>query len=239
MSNLPSDLILTLTVYNNSQVTGQWDWPLAQRAFKDNRSDFIKALIAEMGKYKLDGIDLDLEGEGFHDEDRLSYAVFIKELSGIVHAKGKILTIDSFHSPCKNAPNMSWWVDWKTQIDAIHSMGYNDLYEESTDTFTPEGKPVCENGATIFKYSWQLHYGLKAGLRVDQILMGLPTWVDKWGKKDEETDAVTHIGEVRALGAGLALWDLQLSAPGWRTDATWDAIITARDKPGTGWKKLR
>jgi hypothetical protein len=228
-----------LTVYNNSQVIGKWDWELARRAFKDQRSTFIKALIAEMEKYQLDGIDVDLEGDSDHDEDRAAYAAFVRELSEAVRSKGKILTVDTFHSPCANAPNMSWWQDWRGQIDALHSMGYQDLYEASEDTFTPGGKPICENGAHIFKYSWQLQYGLKAGYRVDQILLGQPTWIDKWGKAGQETDTVSHIKEAQALGAGIALWDLQLGAPGWRSDATWNAIRALRLHPGTGWQKLK
>ena len=220
-----------LTVYNNSQVIGKWDWPLAKRAFKDNRTAFITALVAEMERYKLDGIDLDLEGEGNFDEDHVAYAAFVKALSKVVHAKGKILTIDSFHSPCANAPNMRWWADWKGQIEEIHSMGYQDLYEASTDTFTPNGQAICEGGAHIFKYSWQLQYAMKAGFRKNQILMGMPTWLDKWGKKDEETDPVSHVREIQALGVGFALWDLQLPSPAWRSDATWDAIRVTRDKP--------
>ncbi|MDF3035690.1 MAG: hypothetical protein K0S28_964 [Paucimonas sp.] len=228
-----------LTVYNNSQVLGKWDWDLARRGFKDNRSAFVNALIAEMDKYELDGIDLDLEGEGDHDGDRVAYAAFVKELSDAIRPRGKLLTIDTFHSPCANAPNMSWWKDWVGQIDTLHSMGYQDLYEASEDTFTPAGKPVCENGSHIFKYSWQLAYGMKAGYRVDQIVLGQPTWLGKWGKAGKETDTVSHIKAAQALGAGIALWDLQLGAPEWRTDATWDAVKALRTKPGTGWKLLK
>ena len=227
-----------LTVYNNSQVIGKWDWALARNAFVLNRAAFTQALVAEMDKYGLDGIDLDLEGEGDLTSDRAAYALFVRELSKIVRAKGKLLTIDSFHSPCDNAPNMSWWADWKGQVDAIHSMGYADLYEGSTDTFTPKGKPVCENGAPIFKYSWQLHYGLKAGYTAEQIVLGMPTWVDTWGRGGRGDGVVPHLREVQDLGAGIALWDLQLEAPGWRAPGTWQVVRELREKPGNGWKRL-
>jgi spore germination protein YaaH len=228
-----------LTVYNNSQVLGKWDWPLAAHAFKDQRDAFIDALIAEMDKYKLDGIDIDLEGDSDHEEDRTVYADFIKKLADAVHAKGKLLTVDTFHSPCANAPNMSWWSDWVGKADSIHSMGYQDLYEESEDTFTPAGKPVCANGAHLFKYSWQLQYGMKAGYRVDQIVLGMPTWMDKWGKPNTPKDTVAHIKEAQKLGAGIALWDAQFGPPGWRSDATWDAVMALRQHPGNDWKKLK
>ncbi|MBS0382479.1 MAG: hypothetical protein JSR56_08595 [Proteobacteria bacterium] len=227
-----------LTVYNNSETTKVWNWDLARRAFKDQRTDFVRALVAEVRKYKLDGIDIDLEGDGFFDSDRAAFAAFVDELSRALHAEHKLLTVDSFHSPCFNAPNMSWWADWRGKVDAIHSMGYADLYEASEETFTPPGKPVCEHGAHIFKYSWQLAWGLKAGFRPDQIVMGLPTDVDHWGRPAGSNDAITHLREVQALGAGIALWDLQLAAQGWRSHATWEAVRALREHPGSGWKAL-
>ena len=42
---------------------------------------------------------------------------------------------------------------------------------------------------------------------------------------------VDHLREVRALGAGVGLWDMQLAAPGWAKAATWDAVQALR-RPG-------
>jgi hypothetical protein len=227
-----------LTVYNNSQVIGAWDWALARHAFADQRAEFVRALVAEMDRYQLDGIDIDLEGEGDRSADRAAYASFVRELSAVLKPRGKLLSVDSFHSPCDNAPNMSWWADWQGSIDTIHSMGYADLYEGSTDTFTPPGKPVCEGGAALFRYSWQLRYGIKAGYRADQIVLGMPIWVDTWGQGGQGSGAVSHLREAQALGAGIALWDLQLEAPGWKSPGTWDVVRQLREKPGAGWKGL-
>lgn len=217
-----------LTVYNNSQVSNKWDWQLARRAFRDHPQAFIASLIATMQEYGLDGIDLDLEGEGDLDVDRAAYAQFVKNLSQQLKPQKKLLTIDSFHSPCANAPNMSWWRDWQGQVDAIHSMGYQDLYEGSTASFTPENKPACEGGAAIFKYSWQMAYGKKAGYRVDQIVMGVPTWLANWGDGGLGSSISAHLQEARKLGLGIALWDLQLAAPQWRSTQTWTEIRQLR-----------
>lgn len=232
------DIKVLLTVYNNSETTKVWNWKLARKAFTNHRTDFVESLAAEVQKYGLDGVDVDLEGDGFFDGDRKAFAVFVDTLSAALRAHGKLLTIDSFHSPCYNAPNMAWWHDWVGKVDAIHSMGYADLYEASVETFTPPGKPVCENGQHIFKYSWQLAWGLKAGYQPEQILMGLPTDPWRWGAKGHETDAVSHIREVQALGTGIALWDLQMPAPEWRTRKTWEAVLSLREHPGDGWKAL-
>lgn len=221
-----------LTVYNNSQVRNQWDWEWARRAFKDHPREFSAALIATMQQYGLDGIDLDLEGEGDFEADRAAYAQFVKNLSAQLKAQKKLLTIDSFHSPCANAPNMRWWSDWQGQVDAIHSMGYQDLYEGSTASFTPDGKSVCEGGAPIFKYSWQLAYGKKAGYRADQIVMGMPNWVASWGKGGLGSSISAHLQEAKKLGVGIALWDLQLGAPEWRSAQIWTEIQQLRDGKG-------
>jgi hypothetical protein len=221
-----------LTVYNNSQVINRWDWPWARRAFAEHPEEFTAALVAAVDKWDLDGVDLDLEGEGDQGADRAAYASFVHQLAAALKAKGKLLTVDSFHSPCDNAPNMRWWSDWVGDVATIHSMGYEDLYEGSKATFTPEGKPICENGAMLFRYSWQLDYGVKSGYRRDQIVMGMPTWVDTWGSGGIGPGVVDHLREVRALGGGIGLWDMQLAAASWSRPATWEAVQALR-RPGT------
>jgi len=217
-----------LTVYNNSQVINRWDWQWARRAFAEHPEEFAAALVAAVDKWDLDGVDLDLEGEGDFTADRAAYGAFVHQLSASLKAKGKLLTIDSFHSPCDNAPNMRWWSDWVGDVATIHSMGYEDLYEGSNATFTPEGRPVCENGATLFRYSWQLDWGMKAGYRRDQIVMGMPTWVDSWGSGGIGPGVGDHLREVRTLGGGVGLWDMQLAAAGWNKPATWEAVQALR-----------
>jgi len=58
---------ILLCIYNN---IGSWDWPLAVSAFANNRATFINALITEMDRHGLDGIDLDLEGRPRSGGDR-------------------------------------------------------------------------------------------------------------------------------------------------------------------------
>lgn len=204
---------ILLTVYNN---TGSWDWNLARSAFATQRTTFVNALVAELDRLALDGIDLDLEGIGSLDADRAAFAQFVTELSAQVKARGKILTVDSFHY-IWNAPNHSWWPDWLGKVDQIHSMGYDDLYE---------------GGTGYHKYSFQRTAAVNAGYAPTQILMGFPAWVDSWGTTSGRgTTTLAHLGEVRydlASPAGLAIWDLQLSAPSWRTSAVWQEIAALK-----------
>lgn len=54
---------MLLCVYN--AVSGSWDWPLARAGFAENPNKFIDALMAEVERLELDGVDVDLEGNGY------------------------------------------------------------------------------------------------------------------------------------------------------------------------------
>jgi hypothetical protein len=208
-----------LTIYNN---TGKWDWTLARSAFGSNRAKFVSALVAEMDGLGLDGIDIDLEGTGRLDSDRAAFASFINELSVQVKARGKILTVDSFHY-IWNAPNQNWWPDWLGKVDQIHTMGYDDLYE---------------GGSGYHKYSFQQNAGTSAGFPASAILMGFPSWVDSWGvTSGSGTDTIVHLHEVHyklAKPAGIAIWDLQLAGDTWRSSAVWEEIAMLKALGGNG-----
>lgn len=210
---------ILLTIYNN---TGTWDWTLARSAFGANRTTFVNALIAEMDRLGLDGIDLDLEGVGSFDADRAAFSAFVNDLSVQVKARGKILTVDSFHY-IWNAPNQSWWPDWLGKVDQIHPMGYDDLYE---------------GGTSYHKYSFQQNTGVNAGYPASAILMGFPSWVDSWGvTSGRGTTTLAHLGEVRydlVKPSGIAIWDLQLSAASWKSSATWAEIAALKAMGGSG-----
>jgi len=216
-----------LTVYNHDGKG--WDWERARAAFADHREALVKSLVDTMVRFDLDGIDLDFEGEGDHDADRPAYAAFVKTLAAAVRAKGRLLTVDSFHSPCANAPNMSWWSDWRGQVDAIHSMGYGDLAEASTEVFTPAGGVPCAGGAPIFRFSWQVAYGQGAGFRPDQLCLGLPGWLYEW----HGSPLPRHLEDLARVGAGAAVWDIPGALgddkdPRWGGETAWKALAGFR-----------
>ncbi|GLH72469.1 hypothetical protein GETHLI_09710 [Geothrix limicola] len=216
-------VMVLLTVYNHDGKI--WDWQRARTAFTLHRDTLVKSLVDEMLRLCLDGIDLDLEGEGNLDGDRAAYGAFVAALSAAVHAKGKLLTIDSFHSPCFNAPNMAWWGDWKGQVDAIHSMGYGDLYEANASDFTPEGGQPCAGGAAIFRFSWQVDWAKSKGYRPAQVLLGVPGWQYEWGG----SALPGHLQDLAKTGAGCAVWDIpSILGDGkdarWSSEAAWKAL---------------
>jgi len=212
-----------LTVFNHDGK--DWDWDRARAAFAGHREVLVKALVAEMERLGLDGIDVDLEGVGDLGGDRAAYAAFVASLATAVHGKGRILTIDSFHSPCANAPNMSWWADWKGCADAIHSMGYGDLFEASSEAFTPPGGAPCASGAPLFRFSWQTAFGQGAGFKAGQLGLGIPAWLYEWGG----SALPRHLEDLAKVGAAAAVWDIPGTLgspqdPRWGSEAAWKAL---------------
>ncbi len=201
-----------LTIYNND---GSWNWDLALSAFADNRATFVSALISEMVRLDLDGVDIDLEGDGDYESDRTAFDQFIHDLWVELDALGKVLTINSYHY-IWNAPNQNWWADWVGEVSNIHSMGYHDLYE---------------GGTGYQKYSFQQDAGYSAGYAGNSVLMGMPSWLADWGvSAGYGTSAQAHIQEVRyALTepTGIAIWDLQLAA--WQDSDIWCEIVALRE----------
>lgn len=205
-----------LTIYN---ATSGWNWNLAVAAFASNRSAFAQALIAEMDKYGLDGIDLDLEGNGLATNDhRAEFKTFVLELSPLLKAKGKLLTICTFNDlNSDNVPDESWFPDWVGKIDYIHIMGYQEMYENAS------------NKAQA--YSAQQNLGAKAGYARSQISMGLPS-SNSWG----DGTALQHLNECLTKPvepASICIWDLQFPGSSWKTEAVWDVMVKLKNSGST------
>jgi GH18 family chitinase len=63
--------------------------PQYQRLLQDDlRPGLIDSLVAQVIRYNVDGIDVDLEGSDIHD----TYESFVVELAQALHAKGKLIT---------------------------------------------------------------------------------------------------------------------------------------------------
>lgn len=221
-------VLLTLYNFRNDH----WDWALARSAFRDHPDVLVANLLATVERHRLDGVDLDLEGNGALDADRAAFAGFVAKLSAALKARGKQLTIDSFHSPCFNAPNMAWWEDWQGQVDAIHSMGYGDLYEGSVETFTPEGSSeACAQGAALFRYSWQADWATRRGIAASTVLMGIPGGEYAWGKGTARKPLPAQLRDVEAAGAGIAIWDVNgIAGDQWGSADAWKALKAFRER---------
>lgn len=197
-----------LTVYNG--VDG-WDWSLAKNAFAGRRTRFVNALVTEMERMNLDGVDVDLEGAPLDPtpDDKSSYIGFIKALSKAVRARGKSLQLDSFHY-IYNAPNQTWWAELFPHVDAIASMGYEDLGRSAP--------------------TWQAYAAQRAaagsGANMSKLIIGVPTYLDSWQGDPALTQVKWFTAAAKRVGVGL--WDAQDQAAAFRSAPVWRELAKIR-----------
>ena len=193
-----------LCVYNGYK--DGWNWELAKTAFDTHRKQFIAALVSEIVRLQLDGVDIDFEGKGTRDGDKKAFFEFIKELSFALKANGKELTVDSFAYKW-NAPNQGWWKMMLPHIEALHVMGYSETGSKSA--------------------GWRSYDFLKAaaGKYSCKLLVGVPSHKSHWENKSVQE----HLNWVaKDKSVGLAIWDAQLKDPKWRTKEIWKTISKIR-----------
>jgi hypothetical protein len=195
-----------LCVYNGAK---DWDWPLAKAGFAANPDTFVDSLVSQVQQFDLDGVDIDLEGPAQYEGDKPAYVSFIQKLSGKLHRLHKQLTLDSFCYTW-NAPNEGWWPDLFPMVDAITSMGYEEIGLGAKDWAS---------------YAAQQQ---TAGQYAAKLQIGVPGGRDKW----LGNTSVEQLGWIRTSGqSGVGIWDARLRGSSWKTDAVWsilDGIRTAK-----------
>ena len=188
-----------LCIYNSVET---WDWSLAQAGFAEHREEFVRALVAETERLKLDSIDVDLEGNGEFDASKEAYVAFVRELATRLHALGKQITVDSFAYKW-NAPNQTWWPELFPLVDGINSMGYAEIGANAPD--------------------WHAYAAQKsaAGTNAAKLLLGIPADKPDWlgNTAAEQLDWIA-----RDPSVGVARWDAQFGAPFWKTPAAWQSL---------------
>ena len=203
-------IAVLLCVYNYD---GKWNWEKARAAFAGNREGFVRQLVETTDRLGLDGVDVDLEGNGDFAADRDDFALFAKELSRELHARGKTLSVAIFHTPLYNAPNMGWIRSWDGCVDFVESMGYHDLYEGAKNHY--------------FRYTVQQDWcRVEAALPPEKLLIGMPSWLGEWGEGGRGSSIVAHIGELNDLPhpTGVCIWDAAFSGDGWLTPEVWSSL---------------
>jgi hypothetical protein len=196
-----------LCVYNYNVATESWDWPWARSAFATHPDQFAGSLIAEMERLDLDGIDLDLEGNGSLEGDKEVYLQFVRDLSARLRQRNKRLTIDTF-AYVWHAPNQGWWKDLFPLVDGINSMGYEEI------------------GAGAEEWRAFAAQEVASGADVGKLMLGMPAYKDEWRGKP----ALEHLRWLRDRGrAGLSLWDSKLDGAAWRTREAWAIVSELRD----------
>jgi Glycosyl hydrolases family 18 len=199
-----------LCVYNAG--TGKWDWPLARAAFADNRETFVKSLVAEVERLKLDGVDMDLEGTGeFPDADRVAFVAMMTDLSRELRARGKHLTVDTFAYEW-HAPNQKWWPQLFPLVDGLTTMGYEQIGMTATPATDPWRAYAFQRDA--------------AGEHKHKLMLGLPGGRDTWcgNTLAEQLDWIKKDGTT-----GVSFWDSQVRGKAWQTPQTWQTIKQISD----------
>lgn len=197
---------LMLCVYNGT--SSGWDWALAKQAFKTHRSQFIEALVNEIQRLDLGGVDIDFEGKGALDADQEAFVLFIKELGTRLHALGKELTVDTFAYKW-NAPNQTWWKALLPHVDGLNVMGYSETGAQAP--------------------TWRSYEFIKkaAGAHASKLLIGMPSHQGEWQDKPAKQQLQWLLDDG---SLGLAIWDAQLKHPTWRKKSIWQQVLEIKEK---------
>lgn len=192
-----------LCIYNGAK---KWDWPQARAGFAEHPQAFADALISEMERLELDGVDLDLEGNGKFEQDKEAYVRFAADLSRRLHERGKHLTVDTF-AYIWNAPNQGWWKELLPLVDGLTSMGYDEIGSGATEWRAYAAQVTASGGA------------------VSKLMIGMPADKSEW----QGSKALDHLKWVRDDGrAGVAIWDAQLESEAWRKEKVWKLLKEIR-----------
>jgi GH18 family chitinase len=187
----------------DNYVGAVWNWPEAERSFKDNGQAFAASIVSEIAKRDFDGVNLDLEGiVTATADDQTAYTQLAQNLATALHPLGKVVTVDSFHGPY-NAPNWNWWPGLLPIVDGITSMGYEQSglgvdYQTLTDHSMPGPQ---------------------------KLTLGVPSYQDTW-QGNTVTEQLAWIVKQGQIGVGI--WDASFSAAGWKTEGAWAQLKTIK-----------
>jgi len=185
--------------------TGEWNWPEAVRAYRDNRDAFAQHLVSQVMTRDFDGVDLDFEGivEATADE-QATHKQFVETLATSLHAMGKVLTLDSFHGQW-NAPNWNWWPDLLPLVDGITTMGYE------------------QSGLDVDYQNLIDH----ATVAPKKLMIGVPSYQGTWQNHTvtEQLAWLVNQGQV-----GTAIWDASLQAAEWRQASVWNQLKSIKSR---------
>ena len=198
-----------------------FSWDRARKAFVGNRDAFLQQITAEMEKYGLDGVEIDIESErdGLSDQDRSDYAGFVTALAKEVHSRGRIITLSSFAGRWFG-PNNTWWKDWAKLVDGVQSMGYAEV-----------GRAGAQDWDS---YQGQVSLWVKAGGDPKKFLNGVSVYLKQWKGASVLDNLNALSGVAEATGSGVAVWELSRKAhpeavdPGWNSSVNWNRIAKIR-----------
>lgn len=160
---------------NGYQVWGlfsnSFDKELTSEMLNDSklRIKVIKQLLSYADLYQLDGINLDFEN--VYLEDKEAYVQFVRELTPLLHEKGRTVSVDvTFKS---SSENWSMFYDREKlgQIaDYIIVMGYDEHWANSPEAGSVSSLPWVEKGIK----------GILEDVPSDKVILGVPFYTRLW-----------------------------------------------------------
>jgi chitinase len=176
---------------------GGWLW---SGGFSDvalteqSRSRFIESVMKFLGKYELDGLDIDWEypgmvgaGNRFRSEDGRNFTLLLKELrkrfdkETAKSSRRLYLTIAAGASDDYLAHTEVKKV--QEYVDTVNLMAY-DYVEPGSDPLTGHHAPLFTNPADVRNYSADASVQAfeKAGVPAGKLLLGVPFYGHVWGQ---------------------------------------------------------
>lgn len=202
-----------------------FDWTLVRpAAYGEHQDKFIKNILNIMDSLDMDDLNLDLEGEDaqggpWTESDKEGYAGFVAKIADSLHARNKTLSIAAYGTPTYGAPNPTWFSSWQGKVDQIHTMNYTGAYWSA---------------AGISGYPQMQKFGDSIGYTGEELLIGMPVWVNNWKGGDDNTgisniDNLHFIKNCLPNNQGVTLWDIshpakihpQTKDSLWRQDSVW------------------
>lgn len=218
-----------------SEETGydSFDWTIVRPALSgDTLQTFVTNILNIADSLGIDDVNLDIEGEDqqggpWTDADKDQFANFVGILADSLHARNKTLSAAAYGTNTYGAPNPSWYPSWVGKIDQVHTMNYTGAYWNA-------------NG--IAGYRAMHDYADEIGYSEEQLLIGMPMWVNKWKGGDNNT-GISHIDNLYYIknclprNQGITLWDIHHPATIhkgsgdslWVQDSVWALMKQIRD----------
>lgn len=165
-------------------------------ALRSRHARYLADFVVARG---YDGIDIDYESLGARERD--SFTAFFAELGGLLHAKGKLLSLAvaaKTSSPGDwDAPQSADWPALGKLVDRVRIMAY-DYKEDSSDP-----GPI----APLDWFKSILAYALTA-IPAEKIVMGIPVYGYDWDKPGAAEEVQTKDAPDLAKRHGAEIvWD--------------------------------
>lgn len=178
-----------------------WDWGVATSAFLNNKESTINALLSEVDRLSLGGVEVDLEKQngGMSTSENNAFVDFLDALGDSLHARGLDLTVAAGANE-NLGPDWNLWSSMAPHVDGITSMGYGFIGMNASDP--------------NHKFSAQ-----KSHINdPSKLMMGVPGYSSLW----EGNTLEQHLTWIRDDGVlGVGIWDLQLNQVGWLKQEPW------------------